>query len=64
MNKLAVFLVLFIIILAAIGYYVNIDKSDVSFENVDNIVDEAHEVGENLEKDIPDYIDEQIDSFS
>jgi len=64
MKRVLAFLILFFIILAILSYYLNIDRSDIDFEGVDTIVDEANEVGEDLEKNIPDFIDEQIDSFS
>lgn len=64
MKRILTFLILFFIILAVLSYYLNIDRSDIDFDGIDTIVDEADEVGEDLEKNIPDFIDEQIDSFS
>jgi len=64
MNKIAVFLVLFVIVLAGIGYYMNADRSEISFENSGSIADEAKPPGDNAGKEIPDFINEQMDSFS
>ncbi len=64
MNKIALFLVLFVIVLAAIGYYMNADRSEISFENSGSIADEGNPTGEDPAKEIPDFINEQIDSFS
>lgn len=62
MNKLAWFMIIFVVVMTIVTYAVNVDRSDFSVKDSAAIVDEAP--GEDFNKEIEEYINDQVDSFS
>ena len=62
MNKLAWFMIIFIVVMTVVAVAVNMDRSEFSFKDSNAIVDNAP--GEDFNKNIEQYINDQIGSFS